>query len=279
LKDKNYEEAMIIFGNLGLYEDAAELAVQAKYLFAMVQFEEGNYAKAKENFEQIIDYKDSADMGNECEYQIALQAMSEKEYEKAIKRLANVQHEDKVKLLTECYYNLMLLSIEKGKMDEAYEFYMKVVYRDREGKYDLSPYRYDVYMGHVKAKLCSEDLVEVKMLKKAVETLEREFDNQEVREIRGQLENRINELSYKSAINSFNNGEYRSAVDMFEGIINYKNSKDMWLESMYLYLVTAKLDQNWWDWMKSWSTTAHDYAKTLVAYNYKDSLQLYNELF
>ena len=91
IKNKNYNEAMLILEELGEYMDAKIILedVQNK-AFVKSTYEEGNqyledknYLKAIEKYESVIEYEDSLTKMKEACYCLALQYMSNKTYDKA----------------------------------------------------------------------------------------------------------------------------------------------------------------------------------------------------
>ncbi len=81
-----------------------------------------------------------------------------------------------------------------------------------------------------------------------------------------------NSSTYKQAVAHLNNGEYESALLLFEELAanNYKDSAEMIKETKYQFVVN-KMDKE--------DSTVHEYMKELVAADYKDSKKLYDELY
>lgn len=67
----DYKKAIHLFENLGDYKDAKEKSVELCYQFGIREFENKNYANAKEYLEKISDSKDVIAILNECELQLS----------------------------------------------------------------------------------------------------------------------------------------------------------------------------------------------------------------
>lgn len=65
-----YKDAIVLLENLGDYKDAKERSVELCYQFGISEFENENYANAKNYLEKISDSKNVTDMLSECELQL-----------------------------------------------------------------------------------------------------------------------------------------------------------------------------------------------------------------
>lgn len=69
-----YDAAAKRFGDLGDYENSADLLARSQYRAAITVMEEGNFQEALTRFTDLGDYEDSQQRVAECTYQIAVEA-------------------------------------------------------------------------------------------------------------------------------------------------------------------------------------------------------------
>ena len=83
LQEQSYESAIAQFEALGEYKDAAERALQAKYLFATSLHEDGSFEEAVSLYEGLGNYSDAADKAKETKYEWACELFEAEDYGKA----------------------------------------------------------------------------------------------------------------------------------------------------------------------------------------------------
>ncbi|MBP3684167.1 MAG: tetratricopeptide repeat protein [Oscillospiraceae bacterium] len=80
----NYEEAIVLFLELGDYEDSAEKVIACNYGIALNFYNSGDYATAMNLFTTLDDYEDSAEKALDCQYHIAVNAYESEDYATAL---------------------------------------------------------------------------------------------------------------------------------------------------------------------------------------------------
>ena len=81
--NREYDAALVIFTELGDYEDSINMVTKCRYAQAHTLLQNGKYEEARIIFEELGDYEDSAENVKECYYQQALVLMEDKQYESA----------------------------------------------------------------------------------------------------------------------------------------------------------------------------------------------------
>lgn len=69
--NKNYEEAISKFEELGEYKDSAKMFKKASYDLGKDLFNQDKFEEARTYFEEIGDFKDAQEMVKDCEYQMS----------------------------------------------------------------------------------------------------------------------------------------------------------------------------------------------------------------
>ena len=83
-EDGKYEEAIVLFLELGDYEDSAEKVTACNYGIAVNFYNSGDYETAMNLFTTLGDYEDSAQKIQDCRYQIAVKACESEDYVTAL---------------------------------------------------------------------------------------------------------------------------------------------------------------------------------------------------
>lgn len=83
-EDGKYEEAIVLFLELGDYEDSAEKVIACNYGIALNFYNSGDYATAMNLFTTLGDYEDSAEKVLDCQYHIAVNAYECEDYATAL---------------------------------------------------------------------------------------------------------------------------------------------------------------------------------------------------
>lgn len=81
--NREYDAALVIFTELGDYEDSVNMVTKCRYAQAHLLLQNGKYEEARFIFEELGDYEDSAENVKECYYQQAIALMEGKQYEAA----------------------------------------------------------------------------------------------------------------------------------------------------------------------------------------------------
>ena len=79
-EEGKYEEAIVLFLELGDYEDSAEKVTACNYGIAMNFYNSKDYATAMNLFTTLGDYEDSAEKLVDCQYQMAVAAYKSEDY-------------------------------------------------------------------------------------------------------------------------------------------------------------------------------------------------------
>jgi tetratricopeptide (TPR) repeat protein len=81
--NREYDAALVIFTELGDYEDSINMVTRCRHAQAHSLLQNGKYEEARVIFEELGDYEDSAENVKECYYQQAIALMEGKQYEAA----------------------------------------------------------------------------------------------------------------------------------------------------------------------------------------------------
>lgn len=291
MNNGNPEKAVETFVELGDYKDSKTLITECTYLQAGSLFDAQDYLSAREKYESIKHFKDSKDLIQKCNLEIGKQFLAEKNYKDAIDVLANLDSDEAVPLLAECYYNYMVECISNADWGRAYVNYNKTLEHDLNKTHDLNQHQYKVFTEYAKWKLegtvpnennCNDAITAITAL------IDTYGETSELSALKENAETRLLEAKYQSATMFFQGGTYKNAVDKYAEILEYKDSREKWLESMYLYVQANKNNSfgsfsiinsvGEWIRIKGQKETFYQYAETLSKNNYKDSKSFYSEL-
>lgn len=81
--NREYDAALVIFTELGDYEDSVNMVTKCRYAQAHLLMSDGMFEDARVIFEELGDYEDSAENIRECYYQQAIALMEDKHYDAA----------------------------------------------------------------------------------------------------------------------------------------------------------------------------------------------------
>lgn len=218
LETKEYEKAAAAFADLENFEDSAELAVEANYLFAKELFAEGNYSKALELLKGLAkeNYKDSADLLQEVTYQYAIVSFEKNNFEDAYNSFISIpEYKDVPDRITESTYQYALLLEDSEQWEKAKKLFNSLDdYNDSAAKWKFCNYQYALQMMHEK--------------------------------------------------------QYQKAVVAFQELEKYEDSETLLLEARYNYVLANK---------NIYSYTTYQYLTDLKAKRYKDTEDIYKELY
>ena len=121
LHEGKNDEALLLYDELGEYEDASSIASETRYNMAFNLLNKGNYLEAIEMYEQVGDYKYALHLIDSCYYKYAHQLFLEKKYDEADIYFSKISdnyesrypHFRKLEDATEYIINQALLAEEK----------------------------------------------------------------------------------------------------------------------------------------------------------------------
>lgn len=251
--DGKYEEAAQKFDCLGVFSDSNNRAKESRYHWASECQENGDFEKASQLFRDLNDYKDSENQKKKTDYLWAERCMSEKDYPKAVQLYTDLKYyADSKDLLKKASYSLAEQEYEEGRYDASWKSYAKADdYEDAKEK--VFPTKY----------LAAEQYLEEKNYEKAATYFEQLGSYEDSAE-------RLKEPSYYCGLQYLKEKQYIRAVTSFENAQDYEDSKDQLNEAMYLYVKGNK---------NSTDVTTYHYLKELKKSNYKDSKDIYENLY
>lgn len=148
IEDNKYEEACILFDQLGEFDDSSKMKAhcqdvinQRKYEEAISLKSEGKYEEATQLFNELGDYSDSLVKAEECRqaakeeiYQNAMGLMLQNKYEEAIEVFFEViDYKDSSEKIADCRiaimereYGIGLAKMEEGVYEEAINIFEKL---------------------------------------------------------------------------------------------------------------------------------------------------------
>ncbi|MBR5616776.1 MAG: protein kinase [Oscillospiraceae bacterium] len=248
-----FDQAIEAFGALGNYEDSPDRVKEAKYAKAGALAEQGSYREAAVIYNVLGSYKDSPDRYFECVLKYAEDLVARKDFAGAEEQLQILEKQGVYAENCSALYTQMVdgyfaegnyleaMSAYKHTKDyqEGSEAYKELSYRAATGLFGQKKY----------------DAAKAIFLK-----------------IPGYLDadRQALESGYQYGLQCFSEKKYKLAVYAFEELGDYKDSKTQVLESKYQYV---KSNRNRSD------GNTHNYLKDLKAVNYKDSGEIYKELY
>lgn len=291
LTEREYKEAYNLFSSLGKYRDSTELAWEALYQEASGLLREGQYKEAGDYFATLDNYKDSAELAQkayysyvtelvdlgklheayeaytgklpndreaqklafEAEYQYAVDCFEAELYEDAAAAFGNVrEYEDSSKKETESLYMWAEQEFANGSYEKAHEVFAQIDgYKDSNRQSQEAYYQYGIELLNREEYLPAQSVFEA-------------LDN--YRDSRTQLR----EAKYHYAVALLTEKQYESAVPVFEELGRYKDSYNQWLTAMYAYVTEHYNNKD---------QTTYEYLLALKKNGFKDSAQLYKDLY
>ncbi len=134
-KARNYEEAAVLFEQLGDYEDSADMARSCRYQQAQEAFAREDYTQALRLFQGLGSYRDSADWSARCQVNIdyarAMELYNAGNYADAAEVFANLDYKDSADMVKACRYELAHAAYARGDYEEALNLFQDLgSYRD-----------------------------------------------------------------------------------------------------------------------------------------------------
>ena len=161
IEAKNYTEAIVVFEELGEYEDSQDKILECKYQNALLLIEAKDFAGAKAALEELKGY--NSDIETKvllCDYSIAKTYLEKSDYDKAQELFTALEdYGDSAEMIKECSYRKALSLIESKKYEDAIEILSKIrKYSDSNEKINEAKYLY------VTDNLSSENKTTIKFL-------------------------------------------------------------------------------------------------------------------
>lgn len=253
-----FNEAIVIFKQLSPYRDSREQSRQCQnessYLKAFSQLDQNDLEGALDSFIALGDFKDSETQASEITYRLASSHFEKNEYDTARELFASLgTYKDSETKTGESIYQLAVEAFEGGLYEEAYEYFKDVAnYRDSEKMATESKYQHALLLyKNEQFRLASEIFEELGNFKDSPDQfLASKYDH-------------ACWLTEKM-------GNWPSAITAFEELGNYKDSKDLLNDTMYRYAIFYKTPT---------SQKIYDYLEKLRKINYKDSNEIFNNLY
>jgi len=286
----DYDEAADIFGSLGAYSDARERLKEAKYAKADALAQAGSYEEAAGIFLTLFGYEDSSARYALTLLEYATALLGEGMYSDAMKQLdqigdGSIYREDAnalyVRIMDECYekgfYGTALSAYGKTKdYVKGSAKYNDLAYKNAQKLYAAQDYgnaktyfqRTPGYLDADRmAKDCDYQRGTYELSRKNFDRAKEAFQN-----IPGysNANSMVLECDYQKGLDQLSRKKYSDAIKTFEQITGYKDSATQIKEVKYQYVLNNKDRKN---------KTTHAYLKDLKAAWYKDSVDLFKELY
>ncbi len=105
-KNGNYEEAIVVFEQLGDYKDSIQMQKECRYQIASQSLSSEDYQNAIMQFEEIVEFKDSTERIQEAKYLYGKVLLSQKEYDMAYSLFEEIkEYKDANTLLQDIVWN------------------------------------------------------------------------------------------------------------------------------------------------------------------------------
>ncbi len=267
----NYTEAAAAFSKISDYKDSLTQATfcnnQAAYFDAAALFDAGKYAEAAEAFRAISDISDSAERAIESDYAYAQQLLKDGRYEEAsaaFEELGSYKSSKQLKDEADYLYAIELFDA-KDYENAVKAFRMIPGYKDVDERVLEAQYNYAIALSKNTAWSDNPDW------NKASSYFYALGDYKDSRE-------RYKETFYQFGLEQLSNQDYYTAIFVFESLGDYEDSKTQLIEAKYGYVVSVVSDKDL-PWFARDSETIYKYLCELVALGYKDSKQIYSELY
>ena len=255
-----YQEAISAFEALDGYKDSKDkisacntAILDVKYIEAVALLEAEKYTEAISAFVDLGEYKDATLMVNETRYRQAEAYIQGKRYYDASVLLQQLrfttEYAEKVEQLCAEAINSCC---NEGDYEHAILIYKKTQGYDENSEF----YKNLVYQSGMAAMKDGAYLDAVVAFKKVPGYLD--------------ADEQLLEANYQRALEYIQRGVYDNAADILEELNDYKDSQSKILEIKYQY-VQGHLTNT--------DTTTHKYLKDLKAAQYKDSADIFEELY
>lgn len=290
LDNGSYDEAIVLFADLEDYKDSRDKVLETKYAKAEKLFANKGYDAALAVFEELADYSDSAERIKEVTYSKAGALVETEAYQQAIdiyQMLGDYKDSSTLYLSTALDYAtwfvdkkdftnagswLSLLSSHDAYDEQTDALYVRIMeLHYAAGRYDEALLAYQKTKGYDTNSDKYKDMTYNYALKLLVN---RNYSAAKTnfKKVSGYLDadQKVIESDYQLGQNELVKKNYTAAVAAFERVKDYKDSKDRINEAKYLYVKANKTRTN---------NTTYSYLKDLKAAKYKDSADIFKELY
>lgn len=248
----------VVCGAIKLY--TAVIRPENQYKTANKLFANGQYQEAEQLFREIGEYKDSPLKVEEtheawlrAQYTAAKELFEAGEYEASeaaflvLGDYADSKQQAETSRITREYLAADLI-MQGGEYEEAAKAF-EAIQGSKEAQERAKECWY----------LLAGEFVDAGKINQAISTLERIPLYKDASKIKKTLEQQV---SYEKAVELLAAGQNTKAVDAFKAAGEYQNAKEQYLETMYLYCVDHRNDDD---------AIAKEYIEVLAKEGYKDS--------
>ena len=244
---------MAIFTELAEYNDSAERVKEVNYAKAGALVEAGDYTNAAYIYKALGEYKDSATLYPATVLNYATALVEKKDLAGAEKQLSILAKYDAYAEDTNALYiRVMDAYYADGKYNEALSAYKNTKdYSEDSDKYKDMTYKY------------AQSLFDQKNYSRAKSTFKKVSGYSDA-------DQKAIECDYQQGLYELSKKNYSGAINAFERVKDYSDSKEQIMEAKYQYVKANKSRTN---------TTTHTYLKDLKSAKYKDSADIFKELY
>lgn len=253
LDSGSYDEALAIFTELADYNDSAERVKEVNYTKAGALTESGDYAQAADIYKELGEYKDSATLYPTTVLNYATALVEKQDLAGAEKQLSILSKYDTYAEDTNALYvRVMDAYYADGKYSEALSAYKNTKdYSEDSDKYKDMTYKY------AQSLFEAEDYANARTNYNSITDY---LDSKD----------KARECTYQLALSDIEKKQYDDAVYKLKLLDDYKDCKDRIKEAQYQYVKANKSRTD---------TTTHIYLKDLKTAKYKDSADIFKELY
>ena len=253
LADEKYEEAIRVFDSLGDYSDSKERVLQISYQYGQKLYDTGKYDQAYDILIELDGYENSRELAQEACYLYAGELTAAEKYHEAYVAYYLIPgYKDSAELGLAAEYQYATICADSKLYQDSIDAFTRLEdYKDSPHQLLSVKYAY------------ANQLMDDSMWTKAADLYEELNDYKESR-------TQYKEARYQYGVQLINDKEYKDAVSIFEELKSYKKSKDKLNEAKYQYALLYKNNKN---------VTTFEYLKALKKAKYKDSADLYDDLF
>ena len=228
--------AILLFLSVGGWVAFRELRPYLRYREAEKAVSAGNYEQAELIFKELGDYKNSAARVGEMELNKIRVLMKDGDYEQALQLLDGVRSlEGAGDLRADCYYSLAVLAFNDGDLERtaSYTEQLAAEYPDYPELPKLQQYLHyslgNQAFGEA-AKLADNDPAKIPCFEKAIQ----EYSQTDYKD----SADRLRESRYRIAIVNMNLGRYQDAIQQFTNLGDYLDSQRYRADCMFAYAKT-----------------------------------------
>lgn len=253
LVNKEYDAAIELFEELKEYKDSAEQIPEAKYLKAGDLWKAGDYVQASQLYLVLGGYKDCAKLYPAVILDYSKSLVENSDLEEAMIQLKKLNKQEEF----------------ADRVDSLYVTVMDMYYKDGQFLNAINAYKYTKNYD-TKSELFKE------LRYKYATILFEEGDYKEARSNYNYAadyldsKDKAKECSYQLALENIEKKWYTQAVSDLDILGDYKDSKERLKEAKYQYVKANKSRTD---------TKTHTYLKDLKAAKYKDSADIFKELY